>query len=186
MASSYLKFESDLREQQEIVAWKQVCKQLQRRRTRNKSIHVDASIVKVSCMVLLMGSIVLAFLGRGTLGLIHGVLGIIYAIEGFYSAVEYSKPTIRDFILWLCASTAACIGLGVYSFETAAEYCQNETKQSKEKRECRAQVQLWTYLYLIMGCVVNLWLFVVFVRFYYKIAHAPHISTRERSENLLD
>lgn len=161
--------------------WLPICEQFQRKEERMHEIDVPNRWLKTLCVLLMLTSALLFFFGRGTFGLIQGIIGLIFGIEGFYGAMEYSRKSIRRFIIFLIISTLVSVIFGFYSLTEVDTYCATSDENSKE--QCTQTVNIWTILYLGMGCVFNLILIFFFGRFYIIIGQH---NVKDRAADVLD
>merc|ERR1712154_646928 len=107
----------------------------------------ERSIVQTKnfCILLIVANALLAFLGRGVLGLIQGLVGILAGIEGYYGAMACSIRNIKVLITYIVVSSLFCIFMGVYAQSTIDSYCNLDKKTEIEK--CEKVVSTWTGLY---------------------------------------
>eukprot|EP00485_Elphidium_margaritaceum_P014861 CAMPEP_0202723360 /NCGR_PEP_ID=MMETSP1385-20130828/165221_1 /ASSEMBLY_ACC=CAM_ASM_000861 /TAXON_ID=933848 /ORGANISM="Elphidium margaritaceum" /LENGTH=129 /DNA_ID=CAMNT_0049388475 /DNA_START=75 /DNA_END=461 /DNA_ORIENTATION=+ len=126
---------------------------MQRIDERMHDLDIDNRHIKIFCVLLMVASAILTFLGRGTFGLIQGVCGIIAGIEGYYGAIQYSYTNIRRVLIYLGISTIVCIITGIYSQYSSPQYCN--VPDEGFKRQCETTVLSWTILYLSIGLVFN-------------------------------
>ena len=166
-----------------IYGWLSICSKMQRRDERISEINVDNKHIKILCVLLMVASGILTFLGRGTFGLIQGVIGVIAGIEGYYGAMEYSIKNIKLLLIYLVFSTLLCITMGVYSQYSTEEYCN--IKDKNYKKQCESTVLAWTILYLSIGLVFNVVMIIAVLRFYWKIRKI-NANKEGRRESLLD
>ena len=162
--------------------WLSICLKMQRRDERMHEINIDSKHIKILCILLMVSSGILTFLGRGTFGLIQGIIGVIAGIEGYYGALEYSIKNIKILFGYLCLSTLFCIIMGVYSQSSVTSYCDIDKTQ---KQQCVSTVLTWTILYLSIGLVFNVIMIIALLRFYWKIRKVKGTKP-ERSGSLLD
>ena len=157
---------------------------MQRRDERMHEIVIDSKHIKILCVLLMVASAILTFLGRGTFGLIQGVVGVIAGIEGYYGAMEYSIKNIKLLLIYLSLSTLFCIIMGVYSQYSTNSYCNVTDKNYK--KQCESAVLTWTILYLSIGLVFNVIMIVAVLRFYWKIRKINATKEGGRRGSLLD
>ena len=151
--------------QQAPIGWLSICSKMQRRDERMHDINVDSKHIKIFCVLLMVSSAILTFLGRGTFGLIQGLVGVIAGIEGYYGAMQYSLKNIKTVLIYLSLSSLFCIAMGVYSQYSADTYCEDP----ETEKQCRWVVLTWTILYLSIGLVFNVTMIIAVLRFYWKI-----------------
>mmetsp|Transcript_24177 Transcript_24177/g.38342 ORF Transcript_24177/g.38342 Transcript_24177/m.38342 type:complete len:191 (-) Transcript_24177:317-889(-) len=161
--------------------WLSVCSKMQRSDERMHEITVNSKHIKIFCVLLMVASAILTFLGRGTFGLIQGVVGIIAGIEGYYGAMEYSLKNIKVLLIYLGVSSLVCIFMGVYSQYSTNSYC--DVNSEAYRKQCESTVLTWTILYLSIGLVFNIIMIIAVLQFYWRIRKQN--STKQNGAGVL-
>ena len=180
--SQYRSYQTNNNDIMNESGWLLVCSKMQRRQERMNTVSIKNGLIKIMFIFLLLGSCILLFYGRGSIGVIQGFIGILFSIEGYYGALEYNYKSIKRVIIFLFISTIVCLLIGIYSQTTNGNYCDNTYFYNKDQQECELTTKVWLILYFGFGTTYNTIMIVILMRFNCKIRN----DTTSNNQNLLD